>query len=342
MGSPLQHLPTDPVPALLAHEHPALNHFVRQDILGEVVPPVDQLWELSEPQKLVRQQLSNGSWRYPGQNRALFPETNYDLLQTFKALATLIHKYGFDRRHPAVAQAAEYLFSCQTQDGDIRGILGSQYMPYYHGLLVELLITAGYAEDPRVHQAIEWLLAVRQHDGGWIVPVQALPAREQTRELWSAPPIAPDRSLPSSHLATGMALRALVTHPVYREHKDTRRAARLLQSRLLQADQYGARKAASYWTKFQYPFWWTNLVTALDSLSLLGFSAREPQIQDALDWFAAHQGDSGLWRTGYEQSKRAQPTFKGCWTGTGPSRIPSAQTTPPARNGISSTRRKPS
>jgi hypothetical protein len=310
MPSPFQQLPRDPVPALLAHKNRALVYFVQRDILDEGVPPVDRLWELPEPQKLCRQQQTDGSWRYPGQNRARFPETNYDLLQTFKALGSLVQKYGFDRRHPAIEPAAEYLFSCQTQEGDIRGILGSQYMPYYHGLLVDLLIVAGYAEDPRVHSALQWLLAVRQDDGGWIVPVQAVPAREQTRELWSAPPIAPDRSLPSSHLATGMALRPLVTHPAYREREDTRRAARLLQSRLLQADEYGARKAASYWTKFQYPFWWTSLVTALDLLSQLGFSADEPQMPEALDWFATHQEDNGLWRTGYEQAKRAQPTFK--------------------------------
>ena len=310
MGNQFEQLPTDPVPALLAHENRALNYFVRRDILGEAVPPVVRLWELPEAQKLVRQQQPDGSWHYPGQNRARFPETNYDLLQTFKSLGTVIHQHGFDRRHPAITPAAEYVFSCQTQEGDIRGILGSQYMPYYHGLLMDLLIGAGYADDPRVHGALNWLLAVRQDDGGWIVPVQAIPAQEQTRELWSAPPIAPDRSLPSSHLATGMALRPLVAHPAFREREEARRAAQLLQSRLLQADEYGARKAPSYWTKFQYPFWWTNLVTALDSLSLLGFSASEPQIQAALDWFAAHQEDDGLWRTGYEQTKRAQPTTK--------------------------------
>ena len=310
VGSPFEHLPIDPMPALLAHEGRALNYFLQRDILNEAVPPVDQLWELPEPQKLVRRQQSDGSWRYTGQNRTRFPETNYDLLQTFKGLASLIQKSGFDRRHPAIAQAADYLFSCQTEEGDFRGILGTQYMPYYHGLLVELLVAAGYADDPRTHRALEWLLAVRQQDGGWIVPLQAVPAREQTRELWSAQPLAPDRSLPSSHLATGMALRAVVTHPAYRHREETRRAAALLQSRLLQPDRYGARKASSYWTKFQYPFWWTNLVTALDSLSLLGFSADETQIRDSLDWFATHQEDNGLWRTGYEQAKRAQPSLK--------------------------------
>ncbi|MFN2169578.1 MAG: prenyltransferase/squalene oxidase repeat-containing protein [Anaerolineae bacterium] len=310
MPRSFEQLPRDPMPALLAHENRALNYFVQRDILNKSVPSVERLWELPEPHKLVRQQQSDGSWRYPGRNRARFPETNYDLLQTFKSLGTLVQKYGFDRRHPAITRAAEYVFSCQTKEGDIRGILGSQYMPYYHGLLVDLLIAAGYADDSRIHRALDWLVAVRQDDGGWIVPTQAVPAREQTRELWSAPPIPPDRSLPASHLATGMALRPLVTHPAYREREETRRAAQLLKSRLLQADAYGARKAPSYWTKFQYPFWWTNLVTALDLLSLLGFSAGEPQIRDSLAWFVAHQEDNGLWRTGYEQAKRAQPTFK--------------------------------
>jgi hypothetical protein len=41
---------------------------------------------------------------------------------------------------PTIAKAAEYIFSNQMYEGDIRGILGNQYMPYYHGAILELLI----------------------------------------------------------------------------------------------------------------------------------------------------------------------------------------------------------
>jgi len=287
-----------------------LRYFVTRDLLGDDVKPVQGLWMLPDALKILRKQQEDGSWRYPGQNRARFPETNYDLLETFRQLGLLVCKYGFDQDHEAVRQAAEYIFSCQTAEGDIRGILGTQYMPYYHGAISALLVQAGFADDPRLDKGLHWLLSMRQDDGGWMVPMQAIPPREKVRQVWSSPPVGPHRSLPSSHLATGMVLRAFVVHPRWYQLPEVRAAAQLLKSRLFCADTYNDRKAPQYWFKFQYPFWWTNLLTALDSLSLLRFPADDPDIQRGLQWFAHHQMDNGLWKTGYEQKKRSQVSAK--------------------------------
>lgn len=304
------HLGTDPVPRLLASKDAALVSFVRRDLLAAGPGPVEQLWELPEARAILRKQQEDGSWRYPGQQRKLHPETRYDLLETWRWLAHLVERYGFDRHHPAVERAAGFLFSCQAEEGDFRGILGTQYMPYYHGLILELLVRAGYDDDPRVVRATQWLLSVRQDDGGWLVPVQAVPAREKTPGLWSAPPVPPDCSRPSSHLATGMALRAFAVQPHTHALPEVRQAAAWLKSRLFRADHYNDRKAPAYWYKFQHPFWWTNLLTALDSLSLLGWSADDPDVQKGLAWFCDHQRVDGLWPTGYEQAGRAEPSAK--------------------------------
>lgn len=303
-------LRADPLPTLLASDHQAIRHLARRDLLREDPGPVDTLWTLPTVQRNLKKQQEDGSWRYPGRNRQIYTEINYDLLETFRQLAILIEKFALDRRHPAVEKAAGYLFSCQSEEGDIRGILGTQYMPYYHGAILEFLIKAGYAGDARVERGLQWLLSVRQHDGGWIVPMQAVPAREKTRELWSAPPIPPDRSKPFSHLATGMALRPFAVHAHYRRLEPAALAARRLKSRLFQSDKYNDRRAPAYWTKFQYPFWWTNLLTALDTLSLLGFGPDDEDVRRGLQWFVENQQDGGLWRTSYEQSKRAMPSAK--------------------------------
>ena len=47
--------------------------------------------------------------------------------------------------------------------------------------------------------------------------------------------------------------------------------------------------------RFSFPFWFTDLISALDSLSQLGFSREEPQIDKALKWFAGNQQKNGLW-----------------------------------------------
>ncbi len=306
----LQHLRIDPLSTLLASDDEALVYFARRDLLDHEVGPVAALWHLPLVEKLTKKQQANGSWRYPGQNRERFPETNYDLLETWRSLGQLIEQYGLDRRHPAIVRAAEYVFSCQTEEGDIRGILGTQYMPYYHAVISELLIKAGYADDPRLVKGLEWLLAVRQDDGGWLIPMQAVPAAEKTRGMWSAPPVPPDRSRPHAHLATGMVLRAFAVHPRFHQRKEVQIGAQRLESRFFKADRYNDRKAPSYWTKFQFPFWWNNLLTALDSLSLLGFPASDKDVTKGLAWFVANQEDDGLWKTGYEQAKRKETSAK--------------------------------
>jgi hypothetical protein len=306
----LEQLTVDPIPELLSAQDEALVYFVRRELVQEDVEPVECLWVLPQVRKLLKKQQANGSWRYPGKNQEVYPEIKYDLLETFRSINHLVGKYGFHIGHPSIEKAARYILTCQTEEGDIRGILGTQYMPYYHGVIIELLINAGYGDDTRVEKGLEWLLSMRQDDGGWIVPMQAVPAKEKTRDWWSGPPLPPDRRLPFSHLATGMALRAFAVHPNYRHRSEVRSAGAALKSRFFRSDKYGDRKAPLYWTKFQYPFWWSNLLTALDSLSRIGFSVDDKDIQEGLDWFVSHQKEDGLWDTSYELAKRREVSPK--------------------------------
>ncbi len=307
----LQHLRADPLPTLeSAASDQALTYWLRQSVLDEGVPPVQSLWTLPAAVKLLRAQQPDGSWRWRGRAPSY---ANYDLLETFRALRILVVQYGLDRSHPQIERAAEYVFSSQTEEGDIRGILGNQYMPYYHGMLLELLIRAGYEDDLRVMSGLDWLLSVRQGDGGWIIPVQGLPARSKTERLWSERPVEPDRSLPHSHLATGMALRPLALHPVYQKRMEVRRAGVCLKERFLKPDRYNDRRSAGYWTKFQYPHWWTDILMGLESLLCIGFTADDADVHRALTWYAENQSPDGLWPTGYDKGRKAEEMRR--WVG---------------------------
>lgn len=266
---------------------------------------MEELWALPGAQKLVRKQQANGAWRYKGKGPEERPYTNYDLVETFRNMLELVQTYGLTRSHPALERAAEYVFSCQTGEGDIRGILGNQYMPYYQGALMALLVKAGYEDDARIEMAFRWLLSMRQDDGGWIIPTQAISPKEKTEALWRGAPLPPDRSQPFSHLATDMVLRAFAAHPRYCQAEEARRAGELLKSRFFQADKYNDRKAPGYWLKLQYPFWWTSLLTALNSLAWLGFPLDDAKVQAGLAWFIDSQEPDGLWPTGYGQGRRA-------------------------------------
>jgi hypothetical protein len=290
-----EHLRYDPLPPLLAAENEALRYFTRRDLLDEEVAPGESLWQLPQVEKILRKQLSDGAWRYPGGGKAhLRSAEDYNQLETYRNLAILVEKYGLHQRHPAIARAAEFVFSRQTDEGDFRGIYGTQYTPNYSAAIMELLIKAGYADDPRIAKGLCWLLAMRQHDGGWAIPLSTMNARWDVETLGAAT-VQPDRTKPFSHLCTGVVLRAFAAHPVYRRSGEAGAAGSLLAARLFLPDAYPGRGTIKFWTSFCFPFWFTDLLSALDSLTLLGFTCTDPQVNKAWAWFVTHQEESGSW-----------------------------------------------
>jgi len=301
----------DPLSPLISSKNEAIEYYVRRDLLGEKVKPISHLWQLPEAQKIVRKQQADGSWKYPGKKTVVYPKHHYSLLETWKQFRFLVERYEFTREHPTARKAAEFLFSCQTDDGDIRGFIGNQYATYYTGAVMAVLIKAGYEDDPRIEKGFKWLLSMRQDDGGWTVPILTHKLDRKTMHRLTgqyAEPIEPDRSKPFSHNWTDMVLRAFAVHPHYRKSKEAKIAGTSLKSRFLQPDVYSSYRAADYWVRFE--FWWPNLLTALDSLSLMGFSKDDPDIKKALDWFIDHQEPNGLWKTTYVMGKEATDNEK--------------------------------
>jgi len=304
----LKNLNFDPIPPILASGDEALIYFARRDLLGEEVGPVERLWQIPGAVKILKKQLPDGSWLRPGENK--HPAINHALIETWRQFRFLIERYGMTRAHPQVERAAAFIFSCQTEEGDIRGFLANQYATYYTGAVMALLIQAGYADDPRIEMGFRWLFGMRQDDGGWSIPMITHKLDRATQYCLSseiAKPLQPDRTKPFSHHWTGMVLRAFAVHPTYRLCPDARAAGELLKSRFFQPDAYSSYRVAEYWLRFEHPFWWTNLLTALDSLARMGFSTEDGQIRKGLGWLREHQEQSGLWRVSYmkpEENKR--------------------------------------
>ena len=301
----LTQLKFDPTRTLLSSGNDAIVYFTKRDLLEQEVAPINHIWQLPDVQKTLRNQQTDGSWKYTGKKSVSYPKYHYPLLQSWKTFRVLVEQYEFTKKHHAARKAAEFLFSCQTEQGDIRGMLANQYATYYTGAILAHLIRAGYEDDPRVEKGLRWLISIRQEDGGWTVPILTHKFnRETTYRLASeyAEPVEPDRSKPFSHNWTDMVLRAFAAHRRYRKTEEARKAADLLKSRFFQPDVYTSYKAASYWVRFA--FWWPNLVTALDSLSLMGYSRDDPDIRKGLNWLVENQLSDGLWRVTYVEGKK--------------------------------------
>lgn len=297
----MKYLRRDPIAALLATDDVALVYTARRDLLGETATG-DELSELAAVRRVVSRQRPDGRWTYPGGKPGIRTRAAYDQLETYRQLGVLIAKYGLDKHHPAVAGAAAFLSSFQTEEGDYRGIYGRQYTPNYSAAITELLLHAGYEGSDQVERTMRWLLAMRQDDGGWAIPARTLGLSLQ-KMLAATETFKPDPARPSSHLITGIVLRALASHSGYRHSAATRAAADLLKSRFLRRDVYSDHAAPSFWLVFSYPFWWTDLLSALDSLAQIGLRTDDPDIARGVAWFIDNQEPNGLWNTGYNRPK---------------------------------------
>ena len=304
----------DPVKPLIESDNPAVFYFTQRDLLQRNVAAAStSLWTLQIPQRIISRQEPGGWWKALGKNE------DYYLIETFKLLQTLVYQYEFDKSHPAVANGCEYLFSRQTEEGDFRGFLGNQYAPYYAGVVTALLIKAGYADDPRIEKGFQWLLSMRQDDGGWVIGSPGWLGIPDFK--WSditemvsdknAPTLQSfDKSQPFAHSGTGMVLRAFAAHPLYRKSPEALKAAQLLKSHFLKSDNYNSYKHPDNWLRFEYPFWWNNLAAALDSVSLIGIPPTDPDVRRALDWFIANQTETGLWKVSYSKIHKSPPNNK--------------------------------
>jgi hypothetical protein len=179
-------------------------------------------------------------------------------------------------------------------------MIANQYATYYTGAILADLVKAGYADDSRVEKAFSWLLSIRQNDGGWTIPILTHKIDKATfYKLTSryAEPVESDRAKPFSHNWTDMVLRAFAAHPVHRHSREALAAADLLKVSFFKPDFYPSYQAERYWVRFR--FWWPNLVTALESLLLMGYPADDADVQKGLNWLSANQLPNGLWKLEY-------------------------------------------
>ena len=156
----VKQLRRDPMGLLLAAEDAALRSMARRELLGESTPEIS-VAELPGVRLAVARQQPDGRWKYPGGNPDIRSRAAYDQMETYRQLGVLVCKFGLDRQHPAVAAAAAFLSSCQTEAGDYRGIYGHQYTPNYSAAITELLIRAGYDGTTQVEKAMRWPVRTR-------------------------------------------------------------------------------------------------------------------------------------------------------------------------------------
>lgn len=299
--------PNKAIEFLLARGNLPILYWLKKDIL-EV--PIDRefknLQKFASRIRILKSQKPNGGWckrKYEGHPRW---EKSYYIVDTLKNMFKL-HNFGCTLKDEGIKKAIKFIFSTQSKAGDFRGAYLNEYAPTYHALSLEILCLLGHYKDEKIQKGFRWISNNRQDDGGWVIPYRTID-QEQLKNRYNyeaqlkLEPINPDKSRPFSHLVTGMVLRALAASPTWSKSKEARKAGKLLLSRFFKADKYNDRWLPSFWEELTYPFWATDILGSLDSLSKIGFSVENENLQKGLNWMLKKQNNQGYWEAGDQKS----------------------------------------
>lgn len=299
--------PNSSIEFLLARGNLPILYWLKKEIL-EV--PADReyknLQKFASRIRILKSQKSNGGWckrKYEGHPRW---EKTYYIVETLRNLFKL-YDYGCSLEEPGIQKAVSFLFSTQSKEGDFRGAYLNEYSPTYHALTLEVLCLYGLDSDKRTQKGFRWIIKNRQEDGGWVIPYRTID-QEQLKNRYNfkaqlnLEPVKPDKSRFFSHLVTGMVLRALAASRTWRKSKESKKAGELVLGRFFKEDKYNDRRLPTFWEEITYPFWATDILSSLDSLSKIGFTPEDEGIQKGLEWLMKKQTDQGYWEAGNKKS----------------------------------------
>jgi hypothetical protein len=283
-------LARDPVPILLREGSPGLVARVRRDLIDdEEAPGPAEVATYAEVKAFLRKQEANGSFAPRPPEKGLGSQKFSRAVATIRGLERMAD-FGLDHTTAAVQKAAELLLASQGSDGGIADLAVGDTPDartkavalHFEGWALAALCRAGYDADPRVARGFRFLLSSRQADGGW---------------AWRG--VRTDSAArPSSHLVTGMVLRAFAASPTQRTSREAKRAAELLATRFLQPDRYPDRKAASYWEQLSEPRFYTDVLDALDAVTAVGLGKENSGVRTAEAYLRGRQNPDGLWYPG--------------------------------------------
>ena len=284
----------DPIPKLLREGSPAVVARVRRDLIDDdEAPKVAEILGYKEVQAFTKKLAKDGSFPAKATEKAMGPAAFATALATVKAidrLADLGVRAAGAPKASSLHKAVEFLLASQQEDGGIGDLnigetpatKGKLVALHYQGWALSALCRTGFDEDPRVEAGFGFLLAHRQNDGGW---------------AWRG--VRTDSAArPSSHLITGMVLRAFAASKKRNSSREARRAAELLATRFLQPDRYPDRKAPAHWEDIAEPRCFVDVADALDSVTSVGLGKENSGVRTAEAYLRGRQTEDGFWYPG--------------------------------------------
>jgi hypothetical protein len=297
---------------LLEDSNPSIRYFTLCDILRksngnrETRAAKRAIAESRTVKKILGKQNPNGYWEDPASPYLPKYKSSY---WTIMVLGQL----GMDRTNEKVAKACEFIFQFQldgggfssySRDGALKEYeylhrkgkkLSSQSefassLVFEHqyscltGNMAAALIRLGYADDPRVKSALEWLVKVQNKDGGWLCPYWKAHAKDRHGCFYGTIcPMEAFSEAPKENLTRKMMETV------------AQGAEFLLDHHLFKADHHEYKTINRAWLQLTFPwFYGYNILRGLDVLTKLAYTNDE-RLNDAVEVLLQKRQTNGYW-----------------------------------------------
>lgn len=228
--------------------------------------------------ELLATQESEGHW---GKEDYYLPRAGRGTFWVLSVLGDL----GLTAGEQPVRRACDFIFAHQREDGTFcrrrripgQGLVWQDHTePCTQARIVRFLIQFGYASDPRLRKAIDWLLPIQREDGMWFCRGPAgcgcLRATLDVLRLAALDPQTAARSGIDQAASTVIDL--------------------LMAPRM---SRYHVGEAWGTWECLKYPYFGFSVISALDALGRLGYTLAEPRIVAAMEYLLGRQSPGGSW-----------------------------------------------
>jgi hypothetical protein len=256
---------------LLEEDQPSVRYRTLTQVLGraeddpEVVAARERIPRVGWAAEILRDRTPGGWW---GDNSSLYrPKylaTNWKLL----VLADL----GVTRAVPGVAESCElWMDRFATKDGGFGLNATASGHLCLAGNTARALIQFGYADEPRVRTALEWLARAADPKGGW-----SCFGSGRNLDSWEG-------------------LSAFAVYPRRNWTPEMRTAVERGAEFFLERELHRQGGPYAPWFRFHYPVhYYYDLLVGLDVLTSLGYGA-DPRLSFALARLQEKRGADGRW-----------------------------------------------
>jgi len=305
-------LKESPIDWLLEETNPSVCYFTLRDIFGKsendprVTVAKQVIPESPLVKKILQKQNPEGYWEEPASPYHPKYKSSYWQIMTLGQL-------GIDRNDERVKKACERIFQFQLEGGGFSSYTLKEALKEYNllrekgkklpslrqwasslvfehqyscltGNMTAALIRIGYANDPRVEKALEWLVKIQNKDGGWLCPYWKAHVKDKHGCFYGT--ICPFE-----------AFSEVKKENLTKEMKETieKGAEFLLMHRLFKADHHSYKVINQSWSKLSFPwFYGYNILRGLDVLTKLGY-VKDERLNDAVEILLQKRQSNGTW-----------------------------------------------